>query len=87
MPTLILSSQFMINICRPLLSTVSTNVEIKPQAKISPQFGLFNSEKPSVSRGLRPPNPLLYFLGPAINKHSVTPLLTVYTMNCSIIGT
>ena len=50
---------------------------IKPQAKISPHFGLFNSEQPSASGGLRPTDPLLYnsqFPGPAITKHSVTPL-------------
>ena len=54
--------------------------EIKPQARISPQFGLFISENPSVSVELCPPDPLFYysqFLGPAITKHSVMPLQPV----------
>ena len=72
----------MISVCTLLLSTLhqcNRNItEIKPQAKLSPQFGLFNSEKPSAFGALRPPDPLLYnyqFLGPAITKHSVTPLV------------
>ena len=51
--------------------------EIKPQVKIYPQFGLLNTEKPSASGVLHHPDPLFYnfqFLGPAITKHSVTPL-------------
>ena len=58
-PTLILSSQFMISVCTPLLSIFhQCNItEIKPQAKVSPQFGLFNSKKPSASGGTAPQTP------------------------------
>ena len=61
-PTLVLSSQFMISVCTLILSTFHqcNTTEIKPQAKISPQFCLFNSQKPSDSGELHPPASLLY---------------------------